>query len=55
ITGQYESDTQNFGLSVLASLSIERKTWLANEEFKIVFNSTDFRHKAKEVELERTI
>lgn len=45
----------HFGLDILATLSTVRRSWLADGEFKIVLDTTDFGHTVGEVELERSI
>ena len=55
ITGRHEPATHDFGLNVLAHLATRRKSWLANERFKIVVDTMDFGHEVGEVELERHI
>ncbi|KAL1616635.1 hypothetical protein SLS56_011338 [Neofusicoccum ribis] len=46
---------EHFGLDVLAALSTMRRSWLADGEFKIVLDTTDFGHTVGEVELERSV
>lgn len=55
ITGRHEPATRNFGLEMLAVLSTRRKSWLADDRYKIVLDSMDFGHEVGEVELERRI
>lgn len=53
IIGQDQDVSNNLGLNVLAHLETQRKSWLADEQFKIVLDSTDFGHQVGEVELEK--
>lgn len=53
ITGQHEPAASDFGLKVLAELGTQRKSWLANERFKIVVDTMDCGHGVGEVELEQ--
>jgi thiamine-triphosphatase len=41
-----------FGLRILASIGFTRQTWIADTEFKVVLDQTDFGHEVGEVELE---
>jgi thiamine-triphosphatase len=51
ITGK---ETENFGLDHMATISSERATWIANDEFRITSDSTDFGHTVGEVELQQS-
>lgn len=44
-----------FGLKELATLTTFRQSWLADDEFRIVLDQTDFGHTVGEVELQRSI
>lgn len=52
LTGQTIPQSSNFGLSRLAGFSTTRQTWLADDEFTLVLDRTDFGHTVGEVELE---
>lgn len=52
LTGLDSSPSKTFGLSHLASLTTFRQSWIADKEFKIVLDQTDFNHVVGEVELE---
>ena len=47
--------SQSFGLSCIARLTTFRESWKADDDFKIVFDRTDFGHAAGEVELETEV
>lgn len=56
MTGHHKSAAYDFGLGVLATLTTQRKTWLADEKFKVVLDSmVDLGHEVGEVELERRV
>ncbi|KIX06955.1 uncharacterized protein Z518_04931 [Rhinocladiella mackenziei CBS 650.93] len=55
LTGLDIPASQSFGLSRIASLTTFRQGWIADEEFKIVFDRTDFGHQVGEVELEKEV
>ena len=55
ITGRHEPATRNFGLDTLAVLSTRRKSWLADDHYKIVLDAMDFGHEVGEVEIERRV
>jgi len=48
-------ESNNFGLSPIASLTTVRQGWKADDAFQIVLDSTDFGHVVGEVELEREV
>lgn len=52
LTGLDGGASKTFGLSHLASLTTFRHGWIADEEYKIVLDQTDFGHVVGEVELE---
>ena len=52
LTGLDRGASQSVGLSRLASFITFRQSWLADNEFNIVLNQTDFGHTVGEVELE---
>ena len=52
VTGKEASEEDFFGLDAIATLSTVRKSWIADSEFKIVFDAMDFGHTVGEVELE---
>lgn len=52
LTGQRTPQASNFGLSPLASFRTTRHSWLADDEFTLVLDRTDFGHTVGEVELE---
>jgi thiamine-triphosphatase len=49
------SEQNHFGLGPIASLSTLRKAWVADDEFKIVLDATDFGHTVGEIELEEKL
>ena len=55
ITGRSEAASKNFGLEMVANLGTQRKSWLADDQFKVVLDLMDFGHEVGEVELERTV
>ena len=52
VTGKEASEKDFFGLDAIATLSTVRKSWIADDEFKIVLDAMDFGHTVGEVELE---
>lgn len=46
------SALDNFGLVLLADITTTRKSWIADRDFRIVLDRTDFGHMVGEVELE---
>jgi thiamine-triphosphatase len=52
LTGLDSGLSKTFGLSRLAALTTFRQSWIADNEFKIVLDQTDFGHMVGEVELE---
>lgn len=52
LTGGRTPASSNFGLSPLASFRTTRHSWLAEDEFTLVLDHTDFGHTVGEVELE---
>ena len=44
--------SDNFGLMILADFSTIRRSWIADDEFTLVLDHTDFGHTVGEVELE---
>ena len=55
LTGLDKGVSQSFGLSCIASLTTFRESWRADDDFKIVFDRTDFGHAVGEVELETEV
>lgn len=55
LTGLDGAATRAFGLSRIATLTTFRESWKADDDFKIVFDSTDFGHEVGEVELETDV
>lgn len=53
ITGSRDSVNTQFGLERIADLITFRKSWIADGEFKITVDTTDFGHVVGEVELEQ--
>ena len=53
ITGVDYTEKAHFGLERIATLSTIRKAWIADSEFKIVSDTTDFGHTVGEVELQQ--
>jgi len=52
VTGKEAREKDFFGLDAIATLSTVRQSWIADGEFKIVFDAMDFGHTVGEVELE---
>lgn len=52
LTGRNSAAPDNFGLYQLASFRTIRSSWLADDEFTLVLDRTDFGHTVGEVELE---
>jgi thiamine-triphosphatase len=52
VTGKEVSEKDFFGLDAIATLSTVRRSWIADGEFKIVFDTMNFGHTVGEVELE---
>ncbi|OQV08696.1 CYTH domain-containing protein [Cladophialophora immunda] len=55
LTGRDYGSSQLFGLSHFASFSTFRRVWIADSDFKIVLDQTDFGHTVGEVELEAQV
>ncbi|KAK3615009.1 hypothetical protein LTR22_027592 [Elasticomyces elasticus] len=55
MTGPRDTSTNAFGLKIIASLTTNRKSWCADDRFRIVLDLMDFGHQVGEVEQERTI
>ncbi|EXJ56390.1 adenylate cyclase [Cladophialophora yegresii CBS 114405] len=55
LTGLDYDAKRLFGLSHFASFSTRRRAWIADSEFKIVLDRTDFGHTVGEVELETSV
>jgi len=53
LTGIGCKEHDKFGLERIASLSTTRKSWVADNEFKIVLDTMDFGHTVGEVELQQ--
>ncbi len=52
VTGKEASEKDFFGLDAIATLSTVRQSWIADGEFKIVFDAMNFGHTVGEVELQ---
>ena len=52
VTGKDASEKDFFGLDPIATLSTVRQSWIADGEFKIVFDAMNFGHTVGEVELQ---
>jgi thiamine-triphosphatase len=55
LTGTRSTEKDQFGLECIATFSTLRKTWIADNEFKIVSDVMDFGHIVGEVELQKTV
>lgn len=55
VTGYRGSEHECFGLGSIADMTTFRKTWLADQEFKVVVDTMDFGHVVGEVEIEKTV
>jgi thiamine-triphosphatase len=53
LTGLPRREQENFGLETIATISSKRTTWIANDEFRITSDLTDFGHTVGEVELQQ--
>lgn len=54
-TGIDGRETINFGLQPTATFSTTRRTWVADDEFHVVLDTTDFGHQVGEIELQKTL
>jgi thiamine-triphosphatase len=52
VTGKKDCEKSFFGLNPIATLSTDRQSWIADNEFKIVFDTMNFGHTVGEVELQ---
>lgn len=52
VTGKEDCEKTFFGLNAIATLSTDRQSWIADNEFKIVFDTMNFGHTVGEVELQ---
>ena len=52
VMGREASEKDFFGLNAIATLSTVRQSWIADDEFKIVFDAMNFGHTVGEVELQ---
>ncbi len=52
VIGKEANENNFFGLDAIATLSTVRQSWLADGEFKIVFDAMNFGHTVGEVELQ---
>jgi thiamine-triphosphatase len=52
VIGKEASEKDLFGLDAIATLSTVRQSWIADDEFKIVFDAMNFGHTVGEVELQ---
>jgi thiamine-triphosphatase len=52
VTGKEVREKDFFGLDAIVTLSTVRQSWIADGEFKIVFDAMNFGHTVREVELE---
>ena len=52
VIGKGASEKDFFGLDAIATLSTVRQSWIADGEFKIVFDTMNFGHTVGEVELQ---
>jgi thiamine-triphosphatase len=55
ITGRVCSEREFFGLDPIATMCTTRRTWLADERFRIVLDAMDFGHEVGEVELQSNV
>lgn len=55
LTGVKGNQNDFFGLEKLAAITTFRRSWLADDEFSIVLDRTDFGHTVGEVELQDSI
>jgi thiamine-triphosphatase len=55
LTGLEGGASKSFGLNHLATLSTLRHSWIADNEYKVVLDQTDFGHVVGEVELEADV
>lgn len=55
IIDQGQPGSKNFGLEAVARLGTRRKSWLADDKFKVVLDSMDFGHEVGEVEMEHRL
>jgi thiamine-triphosphatase len=55
VIGKKNCEKGHFGLDAIAALSTVRQSWIADNEFKIVFDSMNFGHTVGEVELQEEV
>jgi thiamine-triphosphatase len=55
VIGKEACEKDLFGLNTIATLSTVRQSWIADNEFKIVFDTMDFGHTVGEVELQEEV
>ena len=55
VIGKEDCAKDLFGLSTIATLSTVRQSWIADNEFKIVFDTMNFGHTVGEVELQEEV
>ena len=55
VIGKEGCEKDHFGLGTIAALSTVRQSWIADDEFKIVFDTMDFGHTVGEVELQEEV
>ena len=55
VIGRDCDEKEHFGLEAIATLSTVRQSWIADDDFKIVFDTMNFGHTVGEVELEEEV
>ena len=53
--GKKNCEKDHFGLNPIATLSTDRQSWIADNEFKIVLDTMNFGHSVGEVELQEEV
>ena len=53
--GKKDCEKDHFGLNPIATLSTDRQSWIADNEFKIVLDTMNFGHTVGEVELQEEV
>ena len=55
VIGEKNCEKDHFGLNPIATLSTDRQSWIADNEFKIVLDTMNFGHMVGEVELQEEV
>ena len=55
VIGKKDCEKDHFGLKPIATLSTDRQSWIADNEFKIVLDTMNFGHSVGEIELQEEV